>query len=353
MATLNDPATTNTARTDFGRTDVTSASFAHKRVSWGAVFAGVAMAIVVHILLGVLGLAIGVSTIDPLTEGNPVAGLGMGSGIYMVVSALIALFVGGFTAGALAVIQDRRDRTLHGLTTWAVVTILMFMLLGTAIGRVVGGTASMVASGVSMAGDAVASVAGPITDQVQQQLEEANIDLDIASIRQEARQLTRQAETPEMRPAQIEQDAEQVGDVVANQAERVARDPQAANDAIQEVLDRVQGAMSEKMSAADRESLVNVLVSRTDMSEQEAQETVQNWEQAYQEAYQTAQEELGQLQQDAEQKAREWGDTAAKAVATAAWWTFILLVLSAIAAAIGANVGSNRPAVAVREQAHH
>ncbi|QIB50008.1 hypothetical protein [Pseudomonas sp. OIL-1] len=352
MATLNDPATTNTARADLGRTEIANATFAHKRISWGAVLAGVAMAIVVHLLLGVLGIAIGISTIDPMQEGNPVAGLGTGSAIYLVISALIALFVGGYVAGALAMIQDRRDRTLHGLTTWAVVTILMFMLLTTAVGRIIGGTASMVASGVSAAGDAVASAAGPITDQVQQQLEEANIDLDLAAIRREARELTQQAETPEMRPAQVEQDAAQIGDQVATQARRVARNPDEANDAIQEVLDRVQREMNEKMSAADRESLINVLVSRTDMTEQEAQETVQNWEQTYEEAYQTAQEELSQLQEEAEQKAREWGDTAADATATAAWWTFIILLLSAIAAAIGANVGANRPAVTTREQAH-
>lgn len=352
MATLNDPATTQTTRTDFGRTEVANASYAHKRFSWGAVFAGVAMAIVVHILLGVLGLAIGVSTIDPLEEGNPIAGLGMGSAIYTVVSALIALFVGGYVAGALAMIQERRDRTLHGLTAWAVVTILMFMLLTTAVGRVAGGAASMIASGVSMAGDAVASAAGPIADQVQEQLDEANIDLDLGAIRREARELTQQAETPEMRPAQVEQDAEQIGDEVATQAERVARNPNEANDAIQEVLDRVQRQMDEKMSAADRESLINILVSRTDMNEEEARETVQNWERTYEEAYQTAQEELSQLQDEAEQKAREWGDTAAEATATAAWWTFIILLLSAIAAAIGANVGANRPAVTVREQTH-
>jgi hypothetical protein len=353
MATLNDPADSNTARTDYGRTEVASATFAHKRISWGAVFAGVAVAIVVHILLGVLGIAIGVSTIDPLQEGNPVAGLGIGSGIYLVISALVALFVGGYVAGALAMIQDRRDRTLHGLTTWAVVTILMFMLLTTAIGRVIGGTANMVASGMSMAGDAVASVAGPITDQLQKQLKDAGIDLDLASIRQEARELTRQAEAPAMQPSQIKQDAEQIGDVVANQAERVAKDPEAANDAIQEIFDRVQGVMGEKMSAADRESLINLLVSRTDMNEQEARETVQNWEEAYEKAYQTAQEELSKLQKEAKQKAREWGDTAAEAIAIAAWWTFIILLMSAIAAAVGANVGANRPALEVREQGHY
>lgn len=42
-----------------------------KRISWSAVFAGVIAALIVHILLGLLGTAIGVSVIDPQQENNP------------------------------------------------------------------------------------------------------------------------------------------------------------------------------------------------------------------------------------------------------------------------------------------
>ncbi len=73
-------------------TDTTTAAPALMRFSWGAIFAGVAVAVVVHLVLSILGMAIGVGTIDPLQETNPVEGIGLGSAIYMIVVAIIALF---------------------------------------------------------------------------------------------------------------------------------------------------------------------------------------------------------------------------------------------------------------------
>ena len=49
-----------------------------KRISWSAVFAGVLVAIVSQMLLTLLGLGIGLSTVDPVSEQNPTAGLGTG-----------------------------------------------------------------------------------------------------------------------------------------------------------------------------------------------------------------------------------------------------------------------------------
>lgn len=220
-------------------------AYAQKRVSWGAIFAGVAVALVMHILLGVLGVAVGATVVDPAQDSDPMSGLGIGAGIFFVVSALIALFSGGYVAGALAIIQDRIDRTLHGLTTWAVVTVLTFYLISTGIGSIIGGTASMVAGGAQTATEAAAQADESPVDRIMEELRARGID------------------------------------------------PQ-----------------------------------------QELQEQRQQLEQ-------TSPEE-------AEQAAREAGQTAADGIAAAAWWTFLILLLSAIAAAVGANVGANRP-VTVRE----
>ena len=41
------------------------------KVSWGAIFAGVVVALVVQALLTMLGVGIGVATLDPGTSDNP------------------------------------------------------------------------------------------------------------------------------------------------------------------------------------------------------------------------------------------------------------------------------------------
>lgn len=88
-----------------------------KRISWSAVFAGVLVAIVVQMLLTLLGLGIGLGTIDPLEERSPMAGLGTGSAIWYIISSLLSLFVGGWIAGRLASAPRLFDGVIHGVLT--------------------------------------------------------------------------------------------------------------------------------------------------------------------------------------------------------------------------------------------
>jgi len=117
---------------------------AKKRISWGAVFAGVVVALVTQLLLSVLGVGIGASTIDPVTEQNPVAGIGVGAGIWFVFSTFLAMFAGGWVAGRLAGVACKTDSALHGVLTWGPATLVTFFLLTTAVGALIGGAAASV-----------------------------------------------------------------------------------------------------------------------------------------------------------------------------------------------------------------
>ncbi|MDQ3289099.1 MAG: hypothetical protein M3Q42_12765 [Pseudomonadota bacterium] len=324
-----------------------SSPLSARRVSWGAIFAGTVVALAVHVVLAVLGIAIGASVIDPATEANPVEGIGVGSGIYFVISAILALLAGGFVAGALASLQTRRERSLHGLATWGVVTLLSVILLATGLGRLVGGTMNIIGAGLSQASRLASAVAEPVANRIGDELQEADIDID--QLRREAAELLRDTGQPELRPGEVRQAAQDVREEARSAVESVARDPQAADEEIQRIFDRIQSAARETMSAADREALVNVLVERTDMSRPEAQQTVANWERTYAQAYRDARAGLAQVTDQAEEQAREWGQQMSDAIAAAAWWSFIVLVLGAIAAVVGANMGSGREVMATRE----
>jgi len=131
------------------------------RVSWPGVFAGVVVVLVVDLMLSVLGLGIGASTIDPLHERNPAAGVPIGAGLWFVGSALIALFAGGCTAGRLGGMVRHMDGALHGILAWGLSTLLTVYLLTTAIGGVLSGFGNALGSGLSAAGSGIsATVAG-------------------------------------------------------------------------------------------------------------------------------------------------------------------------------------------------
>jgi hypothetical protein len=320
----------------------TETAYASKPILWGAVFAGAVIAMVTQLVLSVLGIAIGASTINPLEEVNPVEGIGIGAGIFWVVSSIISLFAGGYAAGSLAAVQETRTRTLHGLTMWGIATLLFFLLLGTGIGRIIGGTASVVGSGVGLVGTAFASAAPEIASAVGDQIDGGEIDLDLSRLREEARQLLRETGSPALDPERLEERAEAVREEAAAGAERAATDPEAVDEELEALIDRLEREGREVLDEVDREALINIVMERTGQSRAEASETVDNWVGLYHRAVDEARARWEAATDEAEETAREWGAAAASGIATAAWWTFFMLLLGAAASALGANVGSDR-----------
>lgn len=126
-----------------------------KRISWSAILAGVVLAMVVSLLLNLLGTAIGSASIDPMQEANPLSGIGTGAGIWVVVSSVISLFVGGWAAGRLA----QREGAFHGLLVWATVSLITVYLVSSAVTGVVRGGLNLAGSGMSALGSGIAQVA--------------------------------------------------------------------------------------------------------------------------------------------------------------------------------------------------
>src|SRR6476619_4773926 len=111
-----------------------------RRISWGAIAAGIVVVLVVQLMLMLLGLAIGTATIDPATTGSPEATtLGIGGGIWWLLATAISVFAGAWVAGRLAGMPTSTDGMLHGIVTWAAATLLGIYLLTTTIGGLVGG----------------------------------------------------------------------------------------------------------------------------------------------------------------------------------------------------------------------
>lgn len=113
-----------------------------RRISWGAIIAGLIVTLVCQILLSMLGVAIGAATVNPTTEQQPFEGLGTGAAIWWIVSSLISLFIGGCVAGRLAGVPRKGDGALHGIVMWGAATLITFLLVGTAIGGLFGGAFS-------------------------------------------------------------------------------------------------------------------------------------------------------------------------------------------------------------------
>lgn len=113
------------------------------RIRWGPILGGIFVAIATQLILSALGTAIGLIG----------ANSGVVTGIWAVVSLLIALFVGSWVAASGCSPMNKKTAMLHGLIFWATTLALSAWLL---------------ASGVSGAFGVVASNAGEVLNQAQQ-----------------------------------------------------------------------------------------------------------------------------------------------------------------------------------------
>lgn len=129
------------------------------RLSWGAVFAGLVVATAVQIVLTLLGAGIGFAAWEP---GDSARGLGIGAGIWSILSVLVSLYVGGMTTGRLAGILTRKDGALHGILLWGLSTILTVWLLASGVTALAGGAFRMVGGVLGAASGAAAQTAGAV-----------------------------------------------------------------------------------------------------------------------------------------------------------------------------------------------
>lgn len=147
--------TTRNVNEGFATTNYSRPSGWSQRISWAAVFAGLIIAVFIQLALTLLGLAIGLGTVDATNHNTPGAGLAIGSGIWYVVSLLISLFLGGWVAGRLAKDKHTSESVIHGLLVCGLMFILTFYLLSSAVGSIIGGAGSIVGKTISTAAPSI------------------------------------------------------------------------------------------------------------------------------------------------------------------------------------------------------
>lgn len=272
-------------------------------VSWGAIIAGAAAAAALSLILLSLGFGLGFSAISPWADrGASATALGTSTIIWLFVMQIAASGLGGYLAGRLrtkwaSVHTDEvyfRD-TAHGFLAWATATLVTAAFLGSAVASAIGTAASAAGSaaktvataGAAAAGGAAAAAGDRETPDVMSYFSDS---------------LMRSAQ-----PNATPMDAgsrEEVGRIFAT------------------------GLRSGTLDAGDRTYLAQTIAARAGISQPDAEKRVDD-------TLARAKAAAAKAETDLKQAA----DTARKAAAYTALWTFIALLTGAFAASLAATWG--------------
>ncbi|WP_312487659.1 hypothetical protein [Sphingomonas sp.] len=269
-----------------------------RRVSWGAIFAGVVIAVAVQLVMGILGTGIGLSMVDPVEGSTPGAtGFGIGAGLYWLITTVVALGAGGYAAARVSGVTDRFDALVHGLVVWGVTLILTLYLLTSAVGGIIGGAFRTLGAVAGAAGSTVGTAAPKVAEVA---------GVDEGDVRQEAAKYL--SDTPND-PAQMT--------------------PEQAQKAIAQELPAMARGGPEGVRAENR--VVGIVAAQRNISREQAQAQVNQ-----------AKADFVQTRNEAVQAAKNAADAAAGAASKTSFLLVLALLVGAGAAAFGATSATRR-----------
>lgn len=115
----------------------------HPSMKFRAVFAGWLIATGVAGLLYVAGLAMGFSSFDAWNAAGSAKGIGIGTAIWMIITWVAALFLGGMFASWFDGRNDDTMGALHGVTVWGLSVTMTALWLALGLGHSMSGHGSM------------------------------------------------------------------------------------------------------------------------------------------------------------------------------------------------------------------
>jgi len=293
-------------------TDMRAASTivdAQSAVSWGAIAAGAVASAALTLLLIAFGSGLGLSAVSPWSDsGVSASTFKTGTGIYLVIVAVMSSAVGGYLAARLrskwvGVHTHEvffRD-TAHGFIAWAFATLLSASALSSVTGYLANGTAAG---------------AGGVASQATRSVNPADIYVDKLFRPDAAAQPASAAASPAA-PGQNPAAASPAAAGQNPAAPSGANPNQSRAEVVRLWTASFQG--NQDLSAADKTYVAQVVAARTGMSEADAQKRVD-----------------GVILE-----AKTAADTARKGAAKLSFWLTAAMLFGAFAASLAAVEGGS------------
>ena len=299
-----------------------SSAVSNSAVCWGAIVAGALAAAALSLILLMLGVGLGLSSVSPWAQsGVSASGFGVVTILWLTLTQLVASGMGGYLAGRLRTqwLQVHGDEvyfrdTAHGFLAWALASLATAALVSSAIASVVSGgvqAGATVAGAVGAAGLATApsdssgaaAGAAPLGYFVDALFRKDSSALPVSPAPNAGTETSGGSSAPRS----------------------------AAAESAEILRIFVNNGRAAVLAPEDSRQVAMIVAQRTGMPMLEAQKRVT-------EVYAKAQAQL----REAEVATRSAADKVRKASAYGALWLFISLLIGAFAASWAATLGGQR-----------
>jgi hypothetical protein len=299
-------------------------SHSHATLRWSAIIGGWMLATGIASLMYVAGLAIGFTAFDPYNAAATAKGIGTGTAMWMVLTWVVSLFLGGMFASWFDGRADQTVGSLHGVAVWGLSTAASGLLLAVGLTQFVQGGAAILKGG-AMVGASAAGMSAPPSRGVAGPMDDAIIGLQAKVTQRVAQTNARNA------PGAALVVPAPVAPAPAAGAATPASPPAAQASAVDvrraaDQLDRqTMAAVATALMKGNTENAKALLAANTSMPPADIDQTLQDLS-----------AQVDKYKADVQAAA----DAAARYTATAMWIIFFSSLIALVAAAIGGWLGA-------------
>ncbi|HQP92043.1 MAG TPA: hypothetical protein PLU24_05150 [Candidatus Omnitrophota bacterium] len=270
--------------------------------SWSSILAGVVLILMIQFSLSLLGMGIGLITVNPKRDQYPLKALTAGASIWWVLTSLAAVYAGSWMASRLSNVSVEAGR-LYGVITWALTMLIALVVFARGAGMAATGAMGMVSGGLRALGaiGGAVGVGGGLA---------AGAAIKSGVVGEAFPQLSGQLQTFNNRIKKFMNNQEAKEEIAHTAGDIIRKGPSNINQ-------------------ADKEKFEHVITKYTDISEKEAKDKV---DQLISQA--TA------VTEQVEERTKEVAEETIKSISVAAFASFVMLVLTFFVAIMGGANGA-------------
>lgn len=287
-------------------------------VAWGAIMAGLFFVITSSWLLFLLGSAIGVSIADASDMDAIGRGFGLGAMIWIVLSGVVAFFLGSVVAARLSGRPGDTNGVLHGLVLWSVATVVLLVLGSWGVGGLLNAAKSVV-GGTLSAGQALVQGTGSAAANMGD-LARTPLMTDVQAIIKRAAAGAVQQQAPEQANQALNELSEASGGQVS---------PARLREAVDDLDANVLSQVAQQLILGNTEAAKNSVTVNTNLSEQEVDALIGGVTQ-----------QVSQRVDQAKQQIAQTADQVAHYTQALMWTLFFSALLSLLASLGGGLLGA-------------
>jgi hypothetical protein len=138
MATMQEEMLRRDARRESVVTEAQYEQWVHWPVNWSAAWVGALASLAAVVLFGLIGIAVGVQSVDSASRVVDLHKIAIGTLIFSVCAAFFAFVIGGWVAGKIAGILRAEPAMLHGSLVWLLATPALVTLAALGAGSSIG-----------------------------------------------------------------------------------------------------------------------------------------------------------------------------------------------------------------------